>query len=105
MAAGTTDQAANYALLGMHNTPILNLFVPQGLSVKSEEEMVNADRLMRRVAPLMNDITAILEDMEAQGHVFFGGHGITKEAEATVGFELVRQFKYELDLRMRFAGF
>ncbi len=105
MAAGTTDQAANYALMGGKMTPILNLFIPQGLSIRSEEEMINADKLMRRVAPLMNDVTAMLEDLQAQGHVFFGGNGRTKEAEATLGFDLVRQFRYGLDMEMRFAGF
>jgi hypothetical protein len=105
MAAGTTDQAANYALMAGKMTPILNLFIPLGLSIRSEEDMINADKLMRRVAPLMNDVSAMLEDMQAQGHVFFGGNGITKEAEATVGFDLVRQFKYGLDMEMRFAGF
>ncbi len=105
MAAGTTDQAGNALLFAGQNTPIFNLFVPQAVTIKSEEEMLDYESLVRRIAPVWNDMTALYQDLQAQGHVFFGGTGITEEAEATLGFELVNQKRYELDIRLRVAGF
>lgn len=101
MAAGTTDQMQNLGLMIGKELPVLQAFIPHGLNVKSEQDMFNYERLMRRIAPMINDIDAMLDDLAAQGHVIFGGHGVTKEAEARIGSALLNQFKLELDSKMK----
>ncbi|HCD00398.1 MAG TPA: hypothetical protein DER64_07700, partial [Planctomycetaceae bacterium] len=105
MAAGTTDQVQNYALMAGRNSGIFNLFMPQalGVTVASEEGIANYEKLSRRLLPLYNDMAGLIEDARSQGHVLFGGNGRTKEAEATLGFALIQEKKRNIDMRIRAA--
>ena len=105
MAAGTTDQMQNYALMAGRNTGIFNLFMPQavGVTVASEQGIANYEKLTRRLLPLYNDMAGLMEDARSQGHVLFGGSGRTAEAEATLGFALIQEKKRNIDMRIRAA--
>lgn len=73
--------------------PIVNLFLPQGYDMRHEEDVFNIEKMMRRVAPVFNDINHLLDDMAAQGHVLTGGTWMTKEAEASEGFRQVSELE------------
>jgi hypothetical protein len=77
--------------------PIMNLFLPQGAQIRNSTEIANYEKSLRRLAPVYNDIDHLIEDLSEQGHVFFGGTGLTRAAEAEHGYNDVAELNNLLD--------
>ncbi len=84
--------------------PIMNILLPQGYDIRTEEDMADVEALMRRIAPMFNDMNHLLDDTFSQFHVVTGGTGMTKEAEAREGFARVSDLKQMVHQFMKDSG-
>lgn len=81
--------------------PILNLFLPQAHKIESDADVEELMGLYRRITPVFNDMEGLMKDLSSQGHVFFGGTGLTERGEINRGYEKYNGFLSDLDGWMR----
>ena len=85
-------------------TPVLNLFLPQALDIKTNDDLLNVQRTVRRLLPVMNDVNAMVADVQSQGHVLLGGSGRTKDAEISRGYEEWNDLRTAVDQTLKDGG-
>lgn len=85
-------------------TPVMNLFLPQAVEIKTKDQLVDLQSLTRRLAPVINDVGAMVEDLQSQQHVLFGGSWRTKEAEITRGYEQYNELRSSVDQVLKSNG-
>ena len=81
--------------------PVINAFLPQAVEIKNKAAMEDYDRTVTRLAPVFNDIEHLIEDISEQGHVFFGGTGLTRAAEAERGYADIESYNRWIDQMIR----
>ena len=81
--------------------PVLNAFLPQGAEIRNSAAMSEYDSTLRRLAPIFNDMEHLIEDMSEQGHVVFGGTGLTRAAEAERGYAKIESYNRWIDQQIR----
>jgi len=84
--------------------PILNLFLPQGHRILNDAEAGEAYETLSRVAPLFNDMEHLMQSSVEQGHVMFGGSGLTEAAEAERGYAEVAELNDLIDIAIKSKG-
>ena len=84
--------------------PILNLFLPQGHRILNDAEAGEAYETLSRVAPLFNDMEHLMQSSVEQGHVMFGGSGLTEAAEAERGYGEVSELNDLIDAAIKAEG-
>ena len=84
--------------------PIMNVFLPQGHQIRNNAEAEAAFDTLSRVAPVFNDVEHLLQDAREQGHVLFGGNGLTEAAEAERGYAEVSQLNEMIDAAIKEEG-
>lgn len=74
---------------------ILNLFNPQGVSVKSAADAVDIKKLVRSLTPVYNDINYLLGDSKEQFHALTSASKQTYAADANDGWSAWNKYKTE----------
>jgi len=98
-------EGLNMGELGGVNRPLLNLFLPVGLSVTGHSQAMNAQALAKRLGPAYTDIANLVSAVRDQGHVLFSPSHLTTKAEADTGFAKWAQIKQEYDSYARKIGY
>jgi hypothetical protein len=81
--------------------PILNLFLPQAHKIESDSDVDELMGIYRRVTPVINDMEGLMKDLKSQGHMMFGGTGLTERGEINRGYDKYNGFLGQLDDWMR----
>lgn len=86
--------------------PIFNVFLPQGHDIRDDKDMVALESTYKRLAPVFNDITHMLQQVKEQGRVLdpWGTH-MTTTAEVQAGFEARSELRARVDRMMKREGF
>lgn len=84
---------------------ILNLFSPNGVSVKSAAEAANVQKLVRSLAPVYNDINHLLGDAAEQKHALMSKSHQTYSADARDGWDEWNTYRKDFQDNLDKAGY
>lgn len=74
---------------------VLNAFLPQGVQIRSKDDAKAIEDLMKRLAPVRNDIHYLLEDLKEQQHVLMSPQHQTTFADVRDGWQSWNAMKTE----------
>jgi len=78
---------------GMEIDPILNLFIPQSVSMRNAEDASAIEELVRRAVPAWNDVQSLVDDLGEQGKVVFSQTHMTTSAEVNRAYTEWREYQ------------
>lgn len=84
--------------------PVLNMFLPQAWHITPGTDSANMQRLAARLVPAYRDVSRLLEDTAAQGHVLFSGSHKVAAAEVSAAYSEWNAFRSEVDSFARARG-
>lgn len=82
---------------GASEMPILNAFIPQGVNITGTSDGEAMTSLAKRIMPVYNDMSRMLDDVAQQGHVLFSPAHMTSEAETQHGWAEANTLKDQVD--------
>lgn len=77
--------------------PVLNVFLPQAVTIRGSDDGVNIRKLVSRLAPVFNDMDRLIADTAEQGHVVFSPQHKTKRAETEAAWNEWNEFRDGVD--------
>lgn len=84
---------------------ILNLFSPQGFSVKSAAQAAEVQKIYKSLLPVINDTNQLMHDAHEQGHVLSSPMHQTNAADARDGWEAWNTYKSDLNHTLDAQGY
>lgn len=95
--APLSGDAAQSMVDATTSMPILNMFLPQGVTVRNRTDAENLQKLVSRQLPLQRNMDSLLDDLRSQGHVLFSESHLTEEAEVTKAWDEWTMFRDSVD--------
>lgn len=85
--------------------PILNLFIPQAVNIRTPEDAKSVTDIMRRLMPLQSEMNTMLDDLAQQKDVIFSKSHLSRQAQVDAGWAEWNAFKKEVDQTAKEAGY